>query len=229
MKNLLASVGQMLFPNLCVCCDGYLSKQEVSVCDLCLYTLSKFELIAALDNPLAKKFWGRLKLEAATAYLSYKGTNDVKKLMHALKYKGDTHLGIEMGKWLGDALIRTGNFSTIDCVIPIPLHPKRQMLRGYNQCDLLGHGLCEAMKIPMISDVVVRERHNSTQTKKKRYDRYVNSKELFKVIDPSRIQGKNVLLIDDVITTGSTMESCGSVLLDVEGLRLSLASLAVAI
>lgn len=228
MKNLLASIGQMLFPDLCVCCDGYLSQQEESICDLCLYTLPRFELIGEIDNPLAKKFWGRLNLEAATAYLSYKSTNDVKKLLHELKYKGNLDLGEEMGKWLGTSLIKTGNFQNIDCVIPIPLHPARQKFRGYNQCDLLGNGLCETMKIPLLKDLVVRERYNGTQTKKKRYERYINSKELFRVLNPEKLENKHVLLIDDVITTGSTMESCGEVLLDVKGLKLSLASLAVA-
>lgn len=228
MKNLLASIGQMLFPNLCVCCDGYLSQQEESICDMCLYTLPKFELYDLKDNPLAKKFWGRLNLDAVSAYLSYKSTNDVKKLIHQLKYKSNMDLGVEMGKWLGTALLKTNNFNLIDYVLPIPLHKVRQKFRGYNQSELLGTGLCEAMSVPMLTDVIVRERHNGTQTQKKRYERYINSKELFRVAKPESIEGKHVLLLDDVITTGSTIESCGEVLLDVDGLKLSVASLAVA-
>lgn len=228
MKNILASVGQLLFPNLCVCCDGYLSQQEEAICDICMYTLPRFELYDVKDNPLAKKFWGRLNLEAVSAYLSYKSTNDVKKLLHELKYKGNIDLGVEMGRWLGIALQKTDYFKKIDYVVPIPLHPARYKFRGYNQSDLLGKGLCDVMGLPLLTDVVVRERYNGTQTKKKRYERYINSKELFRVSDPLKLEGKHILLLDDVITTGSTIESCGEVLLDVDRLKLSVASLAVA-
>ncbi len=163
-----------------------------------------------------------------SAYLSYKSTNDVKKLLHELKYKGNIDLGVEMGKWLGNALQKTTSFEDIDYIVPIPLHKARQKFRGYNQSEVLGIGLGEVMQLPMVTDAVVRERYNSTQTKKNRYERYINSKELFRVVQPEKLENKHVLLLDDVITTGSTIESCGEVLLDVDGLKLSVASLAVA-
>lgn len=228
MKTLIASLSQILFPNLCVCCYNYLSQQEESICDLCLFTLPLFELGSQNDNPLARKFWGRLHVEMASAHLAYKNTNNVKQLLHELKYNGNRTLGIEMGKWLGEALLKSNQFTTIDYIIPIPLHPTRQKFRGYNQSELLGQGMSQVLNIPMLIDVVARERYNKTQTKKKRYERYINSQELFRVRNPEKIESKHILLLDDVITTGSTMESCGEVLLDVNDLTLSLASLAVA-
>ncbi len=228
MKTLIASLGQILFPNLCVCCYEYLSQQEESICDLCLFTLPIFELGYQKDNPLARKFWGRLNVEIAFAHLVYKSTTNVKQLLNELKYNGNITLGIEMGKWLGDALLKSKQFTKIDYIIPIPLHPTRQKFRGYNQSELLGQGVSQVMNIPMLTDIVARERYNKTQTKKRRYERYINSQELFRVRIPEQIEGKHILLLDDVITTGSTMESCGEVLLDVNNLTLSLASLAVA-
>lgn len=228
MKNLLASIGQLLFTNLCICCQGYLSQQEKFICDFCEFELPRFESFEQKDNAVAKKFWGSIKTDVATAYLTYGKGGAVQRLMHELKYRGNRELGIEMGKWLGWALNKNDLLANVDVLIPIPLHNKRQRERGYNQAELLCRGLHEVTQIPVASDAVTRERYNVTQTKKKRYERYINAKELFRVNTPELLENKHVLLIDDVITTGSTMISCGEVLLDVKGLRLSLASLAVA-
>ena len=218
----------MLFPNLCVCCDGYLTHQDGCVCDFCYYTLPKFESYKVKDNPLAKKFWGRTNAEFVTAYLRLKSGGDVKKILHQIKYRGNLDLGVEMGRALGKCLTETTHFSDIDYTIPIPLHPKRENFRGYNQSDLLVDGISEVMAIQPLKDVVIRKKYNNSQTKKKRYERFINSQEIFRVIDPKRLEGKHVLLVDDVITTGATIEACGEALLEVDGLKLSIASLAVA-
>jgi ComF family protein len=177
---------------------------------------------------LAKKFWGRTNAEFVTAYLNYKGRGDVKKILHQIKYKGNRDLGVEMGKALGKCLTESGHFNNIDYTIPIPLHPKRENFRGYNQSELLVDGIYETMAIKSLKDVVIRKKYNNSQTKKKRYERFINSQEIFRVVDPKKLEGKHVLLIDDVITTGATIEACGEALLEVDGLKLSIASLAVA-
>ena len=228
MKKLLVSIGQMLFPNLCVCCDGYLSFQEDKVCDLCLYTLPKFEQLAYKDNAVAKKFWGRLNAEAATAVLNFNGSGDVRKILHQIKYKGNMDLGKEMGVLMGSKIVIMELHATVDFIIPVPLHAKRQNFRGYNQCDLLADGISEVTQLRVRKDVLVRQKHNGTQTKKKRYERFINAKEIFRVAKPEELKNKHVLLLDDVITTGATLEACGSALLEVEGLKLSIICLAAA-
>ncbi len=122
----------MIFPNVCVCCDGYLSHQEGAVCDLCYYTLPKFEEFNQKDSDLAKKFWGRLNVEFVSGYLRYKSGTDVRKILHQIKYRGNLDLGVEMGEALGRWLIKSKCFGTIDYIIPVPLHPKRLNIRGYN-------------------------------------------------------------------------------------------------
>ncbi|PCJ63128.1 MAG: amidophosphoribosyltransferase [Bacteroidetes bacterium] len=228
MKKILDSIGQLLFPKLCVCCESYLTHQDGAVCDLCYLTLPKFELYKLEDNPLAKKFWGRINTEFVTAYLSLRNSNDVQRILHEIKYKSNKNLGLEMGRALGRCLLNTKKFQRIDYIIPIPLHPKRQNVRGYNQSNLLADGMSEIMSIKVITDAVVRMKYNSSQTKKKRYERFINSQEIFKVLKPKSLEGKHVLLIDDVITTGATMEACGEALLEVENLKISIAALAVA-
>ncbi|MDA8886144.1 phosphoribosyltransferase family protein [Bacteroidia bacterium] len=137
-------------------------------------------------------------------------------------------LGVEMGEALGRWLVKSKCFETIDYIIPIPLHPKRQNIRGYNQSDLLVRGLSGVMLKSAVYDSVVRAKYNATQTKKKRYERLINSKEIFRVVQPELLENKHVLLVDDVITTGATIEACGDALLEVKGLKLSIATLAVA-
>ena len=227
MKKLLQSLGQLIYPNICVCCDSYLSHQEGKVCDLCHYTLPKFEAFQQNDNTLAKRFWGRVKLENATGYLRHQKSTEVTKILHDFKYRGNSALAIEMGEALGRCLAKTNFVDHIDYVIPVPLHPKRERVRGYNQSDLLVEGICKQIMHKGAYDVLVRKKHNSTQIKKK-YERFVNAKEIFKVSKPEMLQNKHVLLVDDVITTGATIEACVEALLDVDGVKVSVACLAVA-
>jgi len=219
----------MLFPNLCVCCDGYISHQEDQVCDLCLYTLPRYEENMFEDNSLARKFWGRVKLENVAAHYKLTGNTAVKSIIHQVKYKGNTALGVTMGEVLGATLVKSSLFGGIDMLVPVPLHLKKKRLRGYNQCDLLVEGISSVMGFPIVKSVLVREKHNSTQTKKNRYERYINSKEIFCIKDTEALKNKHVLLVDDVITTGATMEACAGTLLEVEGLKLSVATLAVGV
>ena len=219
----------MLFPNLCICCDGYISHQENQVCDLCLYTLPKYEENEFKDNSLARKFWGRVSLENVAAQYKLTGSSAVKSIIHQIKYRGNTDLGIAMGEVLGATLMKSTLFTDVNLLLPVPLHPKKERLRGYNQCDLLLTGLGAVMNIPIVKNKLIRKKHNSTQTKKNRYERYINSKEVFYITDIKALQNKHVLIVDDVITTGATIEACASVLLDVDGLKLSVATLATGI
>ena len=219
----------MLFPNLCICCDGYISHQENQVCDLCMYTLPKYEENEFKDNSLARKFWGRVRLENVAAQYKLTGSSAVKSIIHQIKYRGNTDLGIAMGEVLGATLMKSTLFTDVNLLLPVPLHPKKERLRGYNQCDLLLTGLGAVMNIPIVKNKLIRKKHNSTQTKKNRYERYINSKEVFYITDIEALQNKHVLIVDDVITTGATIEACASVLLDVDGLKLSVATLATGI
>jgi len=229
MNKLLNSLSNLIFPNLCVCCDAYLTFQEEAICDLCYHRLPRFENYSNPSNSVAKKFWGRLKLEYASSYLKFSSNSDVRKILHEIKYKGNLNLGIEMGKALGKVMKKIPELTNADVITPIPLHPQREIERGFNQSNLIAHGMSELMGQKVYVDAVIRKKYNSTQTNKRRYERFINSNEIFKVVKPTLLENKHILLIDDVITTGATLEACGNALLEVEGLRLSVISLAASI
>lgn len=228
MQKILASIKQMIFPNLCVCCSEYLSHQEAFICDICLHTLSRFEQYMEKDNVVAQIFWGRVKLEFATALLSYGTNGDVQKVLHEIKYRNGKALGYFIGEWMGRVAKEQQLFNTIDTIIPIPLHPKKELLRGYNQCDLIVNGIMTELNKQVLNNVLIRTKNTSTQTKKKRYERYINTSEIFAVVSPEQLKGKHILLVDDVVTTGATLEAAAGALLDVEGVKISVYALAKA-
>jgi ComF family protein len=228
MKNFFNSFTQLLFPNLCICCKGYLSNQERFICDMCNYNLPLYEFNSLKDNDLRKKFWGTLPIQECLAYLSFKQNNEVQKVMHELKYNGNKEICFAMGLTLGRLILSFDKLDDIDFIIPIPLHKKREDQRGFNQAEVIANGVSNIIKAPVLNNVVVRVINNKSQTNRNRLDRSINTDNIFKVMDLKPLEGKHILLLDDVITTGATMISCGNSLLRVKDLKLSVAGLAVA-
>jgi len=168
-------------------------------------------------------------IEKAAAFSYYNRGSRIRNLIHNLKYKGIREIGYELGKIYGSLLKNSDFTCDIDVIIPVPLHPSKQRIRGFNQSEIISQGISEATGIPVDSISLSRKNISATQTKKSRYERWTNVEGIFSVTDATGIRDKHILLIDDVITTGSTIESCVTELLKTEGVRVSVAALAVAI
>ncbi len=177
---------------------------------------------------MAQIFWGRLPLHSATSFLFFNKGGNVQHLIHRLKYKRKPEVGIYLGRLMGFQLMDSPLFAEVDLIIPVPLHPKKERIRGYNQSEIIGKGLEQSMKAVLSTGNLIRSVHTSSQTKKSRYGRWENVKGIFEVKNPEILKGKHLLLVDDVITTGATLESCANTLLEVPGIKLSVASLAYA-
>ncbi len=180
------------------------------------------------ENPIMKIFWGRVPLYSATSFLFFNKGGRVQHLIHRLKYKGKYKVGIYLGKQLGFQLMDSPLFKSVDYIVPVPLHPKKERIRGYNQSEMIALGLETSMKGTAQINNLIRVIHSSSQTKKSRYGRWENVKGIFKIKNPQLFEEKHVLLVDDVITTGATLESCAETLLHIPGIKISVASLAYA-
>lgn len=178
-------------------------------------------------NPVEKTFWGRLLLEGASAQYYFTRESLVQHLMHQFKYKGNKDLGLQLGRIMGEKLRVSGRFD-VDGLVPLPLFPAKEKRRGFNQATVLCEGMAESMHIPVLDKVVTRPQHTATQTLKGRIERWRNMEGKFILANPAPIRNKHVLLVDDVVTTGATLEACGNELLRGENVRLSVATLCVA-
>jgi ComF family protein len=193
-----------------------------------LYELPRTDYCYDDDNFIVQLFTGRIKIEKATALFTFQKGSKFRKLLHSLKYRGKSEIGILLGKELAAEMLSSKNYSDIDYIIPVPLHPKRQKQRGYNQSEMIGVGMSKVLKIPMLTEVLIRNLETVTQTKMTKDERWKNVSGKFIISDGEILKNKHVLLVDDVVTTGSTLEACGEVLLTIEGLKLSIAVLAKA-
>lgn len=218
----------LLFPDLCAACGQPLVRGEKVICMGCHYNLPRTDFHLFEDNPVSRVFYGRVHLEAATSYLFFNKGGKVQHLIHQLKYKKNKEVGIYLGKLLGHDLTKAGLFQHIQIVVPVPLHPKKQRIRGYNQSEQIAIGLAEAMQISYSKNNLIRNTFTETQTKKSRYSRWQNVSGKFSVIYPEKLEGKNVLLVDDVLTTGATLEACAQELKKIRGIKVSVATLAYA-
>ena len=218
----------MLFPELCSACGESLMANEKLICTECRFTLPYTNFHLQKDNLVAKSFWGKTDLQAAYALFYFSKGGKVQNLIHQLKYKGIKQLGNALGNMTGNQLIGNEIFKTVDIVIPVPLHKSRLRKRGYNQSGHFAAGIAEAMHLQIEQKNLVRLNATSTQTHKSRFDRFRNMQEVFSVKDPEKLKHKHILLVDDVITTGATLEACAVQLLKIEGVKLSIAAIAYA-
>ena len=218
----------LLFPKICAACGNSLWKQEETVCLSCEFHLPRTNFHLALENPVSQLFWGRVNLESAAAFLYFNKGNKVQRLIHQLKYKGRKDIGIYLGRQYGQHLKFSPFFQTVQLIVPVPLHPKKLLQRGYNQSEQFAIGLGETMRIPVDPYAICRKKETETQTKKSRFRRWQNVAEVFDVTNPATMEMKHVLLVDDVITTGATLESCIHALSSIPGIRISVATIAAA-
>ena len=202
----------LIFPKLCCACNISLLKNEKTLCVNCIVSLPKTNFHLDKENPVNKVFWGRVQIEMATSFYLFSKKSRVQELLHRLKYKGVKEVGFVVGKLLGYDLATSIHFKGIDFVVPVPLHENKLKKRGYNQSEWIAKGVAEAMNVPIGIETLFRKEDSQTQTKKSKYKRWENVGEIFGISN-SYLDGKNVLLIDDVVTTGATIEACAQVLI----------------
>jgi len=219
---------ELFYPSLCITCGERLVNHEKYICMKCWLDLPVTNFHVDPENNVARLFWGRVKIENATSYFFYRKGSRYQKLIQYIKYRGLKELGYELGIRLGDKLSVAPEYKPVGMIVPVPLHPKREKSRGYNQSEWIARGIAVGFNHPVETCNLCRTVYNPTQTRKDRYGRWQNVEGIFKVRDPGRFEGRHILLVDDVITTGSTLEACASAILRVPGTCVSIATLAVA-
>lgn len=224
IKNLL----NIFFPKVCYGCSQFLTDNEAYLCTKCRNDLPVTNYHFSNDDSVEKVFYGRVKIENATALLRFEKKSIVQQLLHNLKYRGYDDIGVFLGKWFGHELASLDTYRSVDIVIPVPLHKKKQRKRGYNQVAKFGVEIASALNAQYIDNVLVKTTNTKTQVFKKRMARWTNDNEVFTIKNHELIQGKHILLVDDIITTGATIEACVNVLNKAQNVKISVASMAIA-
>ena len=217
----------LFYPNLCLSCGNNLPYNQEVLCLSCQYQLPKTDHHLMAENAFTEKFWGRIPIKAGAAMYYYDKKDKVRNLIKQLKYHNKPFIGIKLGQLYGKTLRASTLFQEIDLIVPVPLHPKKLHQRGYNQSDQFAIGLSENMNIPWDKNILARPIFTETQTQKSKMDRFANVEHAFTVENPQKIEGKHLLLVDDVLTTGATLEACAAKLLKTPGVKISMATMAI--
>ena len=218
----------LFFPNHCLGCSNSLFKGEEILCTRCILELPKTRYHEQIENSIKSRLSGRIPLIYAMAFLKFRKTGVVQHLLHQLKYNNHPEVGERLGKLYGKDLVEAGFEKKFDLIIPVPLHQSRKRRRGYNQSEKFAEGLSHLLQIPCDEKIVERKIKTATQTRKSKIERWENVKDVFQIKQPEKVMGKRVLLVDDVITTGATLEACGQQLLNCGCTELSIACIAEA-
>jgi ComF family protein len=213
----------LFYPDVCVVCGGELIPGEDGACLQCLYKLPKTDNFREPDNDIEKQMAGRIPFERIASYCVYTKGGTLPPMIHHLKYRNNRRIGLLLGRMFGKDLLGSEFLNPVELIVPVPLHPKREKARGYNQAGIIAKGLSETTGLPLSTGGLLRAIHNPTQTKRDKTQRWENVKDIFKVTDPGLFEQKHLLLVDDVITTGSTLEACGTALSACKGVKISIA------
>jgi len=214
------------YPHNCIGCGSDVIDKENFLCLECVNDLPHTNFAMHANNPLEKKFWGRISLTSAMSEFYFSKETIVQNMIYELKYRGNKKAGFYFGNLMGKSLLNSNRFD-VDILIPLPLFERKERMRGYNQSEILCNGISEIINKPVIRNNVIRKVFTETQTKKHRIERWKNVKDIFFVTDPKSLEGKHILLVDDVITTGATLDACGSEILKIKNVKLSVAALAL--
>lgn len=218
----------LVFPEYCYGCEAALVRSEKYLCVSCIATLPKTDFHKQRDNILSRKFWGKIPIKDTLAFLYFSKKGVVQNMLFHLKYEGAKEIGEKLGVEYGKYLKKEQFMPTIDLVLPIPLHPNKLKTRGYNQAEVFGKAFANELNLNFDEKVVSRAKETETQTKKGRLDRWKNVDNIFEITDTELIKNKKILIVDDVITTGSTIEACASALLEAGVAEISVGAIAIA-
>lgn len=227
-ESFIQSFLQLLYPNLCVSCNNNLVEGERYLCLGCQFVLPETNNHLKKENEVEKTLWGRIPFERAFSFLFFNQHGMTQKLLHELKYKGNEELATFLGEIYAERIKKTIENHRIDSIVAIPLHNSKLRKRGYNQSLAFANGLSNHLQIDNLSEALVRTIATDTQTKKSRTERWKNVSSIFKVEDGSVFENRHILLVDDVITTGATIESCAREIIKSSNCTISIASIAFA-
>lgn len=227
-NNYFGAFLELFYPRLCFVCGEKLISSETHICMKCLLHMPRTNYHLEAGNPMEKLFYGRIHIERATALMEFKKGSPYQKILHQLKYRGMKELGEMMGRQLAYEIKDSDFIRPVDLICPVPLHPKKQRKRGYNQSDYFAKGLSEILGIPIDNQTLRRKKFTSTQTKKTRFERWMNVEGIFELVHPGTFENKHILLVDDVVTTGATLEACAQTILSGCNAKISVATLAIA-
>jgi ComF family protein len=226
IKNVVYSFSHLFFPHACAGCGNDLISQEQLLCLLCIEHLSFTGFESYADNPVEKNFWGRASINNAMSLLYFTKDSILQNILHQFKYKGKKEIGYYFGRMMGNALHKSERFKDIDAIIALPLFASKEKRRGYNQSAIICDGIAEILQAPVLKNAVIRTTATETQTHKSRIERWQNINGKFEVSNLYSLHNKHILLVDDVVTTGSTLEACATELLKAENAKVSIATLA---
>lgn len=227
LTNIRNHIDRVLFPPVCFGCNAHLFGGEHMLCTVCRDDLPLTDFDLVRKNMVDSNFYGRVQIEKATAFLYFRQNGIVKNLLHHLKYKNQQQIGGFLGDWFGETLKDQGFGRKIDAVVPVPLHPKKLKKRGYNQVHLFAKRMAKHLNAQYISDALIKNADIKTQTKKGRLQRWLEVQKLYSNNFAHNLEGKSILLVDDVITTGATIEACAQTLKEHKDIKIYVAAMAV--
>ncbi len=229
ITSALNDFSHLFFPHTCIGCSNDVLEYDTVLCIKCYAQLPATGFMNTEGNPVEKIFYGRIPVQQAGSAFYFTKDSVIQRLMVELKYRGNKTAGYCLGKLLGMQLAETERFNSVDAIVPLPLNPKKERKRGYNQAAIIAEGIKTVWDRPVLDKAVCRKLFTETQTQKGRIERWQNMQDVFEVVDAIALEGKHILLVDDVVTTGASLEACAVPVLKVTGVTVSIATTAYTI